>query len=52
MGSDLQLAQMGCGGAQQEEGSQNVQASSYKINKYKDVLYKMINIINTVISYI
>ena len=43
---------MACGGAQQEEGSQNVQASSYKINKYKDVLYKMINIINTVISYI
>ena len=39
---------MGCGGAQQEV----LHASSYKINKYKDVTYKIINIINTVISYI
>ena len=29
------------------EGSQNLQASSYKINKYMYVMYNMMNILNT-----
>ena len=29
------------------EGSQNLQASSYKINKYVYVMYNMMNILNT-----
>ena len=40
----------GVGGV--EEGGQKVQISTYKINKYRDVMYNMINIINTDVCYI
>ena len=35
-----------------DEGGQNIQTSSYKINSTRDSLYNMINIINTAICYI
>ena len=36
-----------------DEASQEVQTSNYKINKYfRDVVYNMINIINTLVCYI
>ena len=34
-----------------EEGNQKVQTTSYKINKYWDVMYNMTIIINTAIRY-
>ena len=34
------------------EGGQKVQISTYKLNKYRDVMYNMINIINTDACYI
>ena len=44
----------GCRKRRLDEESQKVQASSYKINKYwgYNVLYNMINIINTATCYI
>ena len=40
------------GKSELDEGSQKVQTNSYKINKYWDVMYNMINIINiTVCCY-
>ena len=34
------------------EGGQKVQIPTYKINKYRDVMHNMINIINTDVCYI
>ena len=38
--------------AGRDEGSQKVQTSSFMINKYRDVVYHRINIINTAVCYI
>ena len=35
-----------------EEGGQKVHISSYKINKYWDTMFNMINAINTTVCYI
>ena len=41
----------GWGGKELNEGGQKVQTSSYKINKYKGIMYNMINIINLDVCY-
>ena len=33
-------------------GREKVHSSSYKLNKYKDVMYNLINIINTAVCYV
>ena len=35
-----------------DEGGQKVQTSSYKMNKYRDAMYNMINIIKTAVCCI
>ena len=39
-------------GGKLDEGNQKAQTSSYKINSTRDVMYNMINIINTAIWHI